>query len=80
MKDISKPNATRENLQFRKSIALAMCGRHQADVAGCPFCAISDDSSAQNTSGLSATLKRALNIIEDGAEATGHHQISGIYN
>jgi len=24
-------------------------------------------------------LKRALNIIEDGAEATGHHQISGIY-
>ena len=42
--------------------------------------AISDHSSAQNTSGLSATIKRALNIIEDGAEATGHHQISGIYN
>src|SRR5437879_5011695 len=54
--------------------------RHVATASPCRFRAISDHSSAQNTSRLSVTLGRALNTIEDGAEATGHNQISRIYN
>src|SRR5947207_14545525 len=66
--------APKSNFRFTPESGL------RSDIAPSPKSAISDDSSAQNTSGLSATLKRALNIIEDSAEATGHHQISGIYN